>query len=416
MSPVIEGDVVVRRADETDPRRGEMMRVLGVDILQRPPHPRLRARRDLAEAANNQAAKAGAKAGRAEALRRSAQSAQDFLNLLLDPQSIVLTRSSPRGTAWRSAIACIFVIGDREHEAVIRGLLRDEGPAKVIDGNFALMDIAAAQWALDRLGRIDRLDVQAARSGGDRSQRAGDRRAPARGPHRAAPERRGRQVERMLAAFHLNLTALSYIALLVGLFLVYNTVSTSVIARREEIGTLRALGVTQRQVLALFLGEAAALACPGRRSASRSAACWRDAAVGADLDDRQHALHRRGGHAACTRAQRHRSWPCSSACRCRCSPRAAGARGVARARRRPRCAARIDSQRVSGSAGSTWPCRSCCSALDAWLATFDATGGLPVAGYASALALVFGAASLVPSVLFVRSRLARRILRACRSA
>ena len=50
-------------------------------------------------------------------------------------------------------------------------------------------------------------------------------------------------VEQMLAAFHLNLTALSSIALLVGLFLVYNTVSTSVIARRDEIGTLRALGL-----------------------------------------------------------------------------------------------------------------------------------------------------------------------------
>ena len=67
----------------------------------------------------------------------------------------------------------------------------------------------------------------------------------------------------MLAAFHLNLTALSYVALLVGLFLVYNTVSTSVITRREEIGTLRALGVTRGQVLALFLGEAVVLAMVG---------------------------------------------------------------------------------------------------------------------------------------------------------
>ena len=49
----------------------------------------------------------------------------------------------------------------------------------------------------------------------------------------------------MLAAFHLNLTALSWVALVVGLFLVYNTVTISVIARREEIGMLRALGVTR---------------------------------------------------------------------------------------------------------------------------------------------------------------------------
>ena len=40
--------------------------------------------------------------------------------------------------------------------------LADEGPARVLDGNFVLMDIAAAQLAFDRLGRIDRLDVRLA--------------------------------------------------------------------------------------------------------------------------------------------------------------------------------------------------------------------------------------------------------------
>ena len=46
----------------------------------------------------------------------------------------------------------------------------------------------------------------------------------------------------MLAAFHLNLTALSWVALVVGLFLVYNTVTISVIARRDEIGVLARAG------------------------------------------------------------------------------------------------------------------------------------------------------------------------------
>ena len=87
------------------------------------------------------------------------------------------------------------------------------------------------------------------------------------------PARRGEQVERMLAAFHLNLTALSWIALVVGLFLVYNTVTISVIARREEIGTLRALGTTRRQVLWLFLGEALAPVMPGDDRAAK--AVWR---------------------------------------------------------------------------------------------------------------------------------------------
>ena len=42
---------------------------------------------------------------------------------------------------------------------MIRGLLKNDGPARVLDGNFVLMDIAAAQLAFDRLGRVDRVEV-----------------------------------------------------------------------------------------------------------------------------------------------------------------------------------------------------------------------------------------------------------------
>jgi putative ABC transport system permease protein len=70
------------------------------------------------------------------------------------------------------------------------------------------------------------------------------------------PSNRSAQVAKMLAGFHLNLTALSLVSLLVGVFLVYNTISASVVRRREEIGILRAVGVSSSQVRWLFLGEA----------------------------------------------------------------------------------------------------------------------------------------------------------------
>ena len=69
-------------------------------------------------------------------------------------------------------------------------------------------------------------------------------------------ETRSGQIEKMVSAFHLNLTALSFISLIVGMFLIYNAISTSVIQRRREIGILRSLGVTRSQVLALLIGEA----------------------------------------------------------------------------------------------------------------------------------------------------------------
>ena len=61
----------------------------------------------------------------------------------------------------------------------------------------------------------------------------------------------------MLAAFRWNLRLLSYIALIVGAFLIYNTISVSVVRRRPETGIVRALGASRNAVLAAFLGEAA---------------------------------------------------------------------------------------------------------------------------------------------------------------
>ena len=65
-----------------------------------------------------------------------------------------------------------------------------------------------------------------------------------------------RQREKMLRAFRVNLTALGFIALIVGAILVYNTVTISVVRRRSEIGTLRALGASRTTVAGLFLLEA----------------------------------------------------------------------------------------------------------------------------------------------------------------
>jgi putative ABC transport system permease protein len=239
VSPVIEGDALARAAGAP----AEAVRVLGVDIL------RDRAFReyDLVEFAGG----------------RGQPAPQEFLTLLLDPQSVITTEIFARRHRLHVNDALELGIGDERKSFVIRGLLRNEGPARVLDGNFILMDIAAAQWAFDRLGRVDRIEIRlpSGRDVADAERLLSSRLPPGLSVQR--PARRGEQVETMLRAFHFNLTALSYVALLVGLFLVYNTVAVSVIARRDEIGILRALGASRGTVLRLFLAEAAALAAVG---------------------------------------------------------------------------------------------------------------------------------------------------------
>ena len=119
-----------------------------------------------------------------------------------------------------------------------------------------IMDIAAAQIAFDMVGRLDRVEIVTAH---DRTADEVAKELRAVLPPAVVVERpaqRTAQVEKMVGAFQLNLAVLSWVGLLVGMFLVYNTMSFSVAQRRREIGIYRALGMSERRVAALFLVEA----------------------------------------------------------------------------------------------------------------------------------------------------------------
>jgi putative ABC transport system permease protein len=76
-------------------------------------------------------------------------------------------------------------------------------------------------------------------------------------------ELRSSQVAEMTDAFQVNLTALSLLALLVGVFLIYNAMTFSVLQRRPVFGTLRSLGYTPEQIFGMVLGEAALVGALG---------------------------------------------------------------------------------------------------------------------------------------------------------
>jgi putative ABC transport system permease protein len=67
----------------------------------------------------------------------------------------------------------------------------------------------------------------------------------------------------MVWAFQLNLSVMSWVGLLVGVFLIYNTIAFAVAQRRREIGIYRALGMTERRVAGLFFVEAGLLGLLG---------------------------------------------------------------------------------------------------------------------------------------------------------
>jgi putative ABC transport system permease protein len=152
-----------------------------------------------------------------------------------------------------------LLAASRLHVLEVRGTLPagDTAPAVVA------LDIGEAQRVVGRGGRVDRILVSVPDTP---SIEEWQTRIAGALPEGMQVRRRGAGTEenrKMLAAFRWNLRVLSYIALIVGAFLIYNTISVSVVRRRPEIGVVRALGATRGTILLAFLAEAASFGLAG---------------------------------------------------------------------------------------------------------------------------------------------------------
>jgi len=183
----------------------------------------------------------------------------DPLLFLAKPDSLLLTRkmAEREGIRIDQKVRVQTVQGIKT--LTVRGLLDPEGPAKAAGGDIAIMDVYAAQIAFGKEGRIDRIDVSMLP--GETLDGVKERIASAlpKGYVIDTPRERSRQVELTLMRFRKSMTVIGVMALLVGMYLIYNSVSISVVHRRKETGILRALGCPRGQVLRLFLIETTVL-------------------------------------------------------------------------------------------------------------------------------------------------------------
>jgi len=185
------------------------------------------------------------------------------LLFLKTPNSIAITEKLANRHGLKRGQKITLIVGSKKVTLTITNLLKMEGPANSLEGNFGLIDIASAQEALEKVGLIDRIDVIVDKSQPMEATERELKKVIPPGVEVRRSDTRSGQIEKMVSAFHLNLTALSFISLIVGMFLIYNAISVSVIQRRREIGILRSIGLTRPQVLGLFIGEAAWIGCLG---------------------------------------------------------------------------------------------------------------------------------------------------------
>lgn len=126
-----------------------------------------------------------------------------------------------------------------------------------------LMDISGAQDVLGTGARLTRIDLRIPDTAEGARSLAAIREALAFDESIQPVGTRGEAMGQMIAAFDVNLTALSLLALIFGMFLIYNAVTFSVVQRRGLLGRLRSMGVTRAEILRLILTEAAWLGVAG---------------------------------------------------------------------------------------------------------------------------------------------------------
>ncbi len=238
-APVVESYVSVPQLD------AQPMRLLGIDPFAEPP---------FRSYLGGQSVDAAAVDGFGSYLTP----------FLVEPNTVLIGQSVAARYGLQPGQSLPVRIGARREMLEIVGLLvpSDELSRRALDG-LLIVDISTAQELLDRVGRLDRIDLIVPPGPAGDAKLDEIREILPAGARVVRPSARTDTVEEMTAAFRLNLTALSLLALVVGMFLIYNTVSFSVVQRRPVLGILRALGMTRRELFVMILTEAAFLGLVG---------------------------------------------------------------------------------------------------------------------------------------------------------
>ena len=174
---------------------------------------------------------------------------------LTQPDALVInaTTADQLGLSEDDSLQVIY----RERKTPLSVLHIDAQPDRAAD-NLLLLDIATAQVILGMQGYLSHVDLIL--------NAEGEHWIRQRIPPQVQLQTVAKQAEgvtRLSAAFELNLTAMSLLAMLVGMFLIFNAMSFSIVQRRKLFGRLRAIGVTQQELFRLILFEAVIVAMVG---------------------------------------------------------------------------------------------------------------------------------------------------------
>jgi putative ABC transport system permease protein len=190
-----------------------------------------------------------------------AQSSFDALTaFIVQPNTVLISATTAQRYGIRPGDTIALQPGGQPAQVQVVGvLLTDDETSRQALDDLILTDIATAQEIVGEPGVISRIDLILP---GDYDTAQIESLLP---PDAVltTPAAQNSVISQLTDAFELNLQALSLLALVVGVFLIYNTIAFSVVRRRGVLGILRALGATKAQLFRMIAGEALFLGAVG---------------------------------------------------------------------------------------------------------------------------------------------------------
>jgi len=162
-----------------------------------------------------------------------------------------------------------ILVDDRMLEVRVAGAIPPAAGNSELSARVILMDLPRLQALTGRTRRLDRVEfvVAPGPEADRRRSELGELLTKWGGNGERwtvrTPGARRETARTMTEAFRLNLTILSLLALLVGLYLIFQALDGAVVRRRVEIAILRSLGVTERMIRSVWIFESAVLGLVG---------------------------------------------------------------------------------------------------------------------------------------------------------
>jgi putative ABC transport system permease protein len=188
-------------------------------------------------------------------------------DVLQKTNAVFISSAMARREHLQRADHLAVVIDDRVIDLEIAGIIPDLPSRPAAPDNLIIIDLPALQRLTHRPGKLDRIELSVPDGPLAESQRTTlHNKLVTLGKNRwqllsQADRRAGAAM--MTRAFRMNLNLLSTIGLLVGLYLIFQSLDGAVVRRREEISILRSLGITEKIIRQSWLLESAVLGLAG---------------------------------------------------------------------------------------------------------------------------------------------------------